>query len=278
LVALLVVGAGVVAVIRSFAGGPVSRARVERFASRQRLTVTADNGNQVIRYLATSRRWRTAGLIGGLVASQVMASDEQIVTFNFIVIFAGWFLGALIAEARVAHLRYGVVRGASLTPRRPARYVRRFAWVLVPATAALALLTGVATAVADGLGWAAPDWSAWGWLAVAITLAVAVRVTQLVILRRPQPLAAADVIAADDAIRSRALHVLSGGGAALVLFVWLAQLAAAQPVSTAAAEVIGGVGLLAVFAAALLGWLVATSIWPPPGGARPTGEPATGAP
>ena len=43
LVALLVVGAGVVAVIRSFAGGPVSRARVERFASRQRLTVTADS-------------------------------------------------------------------------------------------------------------------------------------------------------------------------------------------------------------------------------------------
>jgi hypothetical protein len=72
------------------------------------------------------------------------------------------------------------------------------------------------------------------------------------------------VIEADDAIRSRSLHVLSGGGAALVLFTTFNLLSTLHPRSAGAQEAIGAVTVLGVFAVALLGWLVATSLWPPP--------------
>jgi hypothetical protein len=47
-------------------------------------------------------------------------------------IFVGWFIGALIAEARVAHVAHGRVRAASLQPRRPQQYVSATTWALVP--------------------------------------------------------------------------------------------------------------------------------------------------
>jgi hypothetical protein len=258
----------VVAVGATYLGGTVSRPRLERFASRQRLTITVDNGNQVIRYLATTRRWRVAGFIGGILGSQIGAPPGTIIYFNFITLFAGWFLGALVAEVRVAHLRYGPIRAASLQPRRPDRYIRRFAWWLVPAAALVAVATGAATAAADVLGRADPAWwSAGGWLVAALLVALAVRLIQHAVLRRPQPLAAADVIAADDAIRSRSLHVLSGGGMALTLFMVLNQVGAVGPVATGADAAISDLKVTGTFVVAVAGWLVATSIWPPPAGA-----------
>jgi len=172
--------------------------------------------------------------------------------------------------------RPAAVRAASLQPRRPDRYVRRFAWALGPATAVVAVATGAATAVADAAGWAEPHWwGAGGWLAGALAVFVAVRLIQQAVLRRPQPLAAPDLIEADDAIRSRALHVLAGGGAALALFLVLNQLGAVHPVDPHASDLIGLVRALGVFVVATLGWLVATSIWPPPGAAGRTDIPPT---
>jgi hypothetical protein len=277
LAALLV--AGVVAWVVLVIEGPVSRQRLERFARRQRLPITADNGNQVIRYLATTRRWRVAGFIAGLFASQIVAPPGTFVHANFLAIFTGWFLGALVAEVRVAHLEYGSIRAASLQPRRPDLYVRRFAWVLVPATAVVALATGAATAVAGATGWARPDWPrAVALLVAALGLAATIRAIQHAVLRRAQPLAAPDVIRADDAIRSRSLHVLCGGGGALVLFVVINQLAAIRPVGLVAGQLDDVVFFFGVLAAAALGWLVATSIWPPPGTTtRGADTPAVGA-
>jgi hypothetical protein len=263
-VVFLLIAAFGLALVEVYGRGPVSRQRVDRFARRQQLTVTVDNGNQVIRYLATTRRWRVAGLVGGIAASQIGAPEGTIVNFNFVTIFAGWFLGALVAEVRVEHLAHGRVRAASLRPRRPEQYVARFAWALVPAAAVVAVATGAATAAAGALGWAEPNWTWAGvWLLVALTVAATVRAFQHVVLRRPQPLAAPDVIAADDAIRSRALHVLSGGGAALVLFLTLSLLANLRPTAVGAQQVVGALIFVSVFAIALLGWLVATSMWPP---------------
>ena len=47
--------------------GVVSRRRVERFARLHSLPVTAANGNQIILYRATTRRWRALGLATGLL-------------------------------------------------------------------------------------------------------------------------------------------------------------------------------------------------------------------
>ena len=227
----------VLAIVAEYTSGTVGRRRLERFAIRQRLPITAENGNQVIRYLATTRRWRVAGFAAGLVASRLtfaQPTGEIATGADFTVIFVGWVLGALIAEVRAEHLEHGRIRAASLQPRRPERYVRRVAWLVVPGAAALAVATGAFTGVAGVLGWAEPNWSWAGvWLGVALAVAVTVRTIQRAVLRRAQPLAASDVIAADDAIRSRALHVLSGGGAALVLLMVLNQIGSIHLVGVA---------------------------------------------
>jgi CDP-diglyceride synthetase len=273
-IAFVVLTAVLVAVYTS---GTVSRRRLERFAVRQRLVVTADNGNQVIRYLATTRRWRVAGFVAGLVASGVFfprPSGNISVGAELIVIFVGWFAGALIAEVRVEHLEHGPIRAASLQPRRPERYVRRFTWALVPAAAVIAVATGATTAAAAAMGWAEPNW-AWAgfWLLVALAVAATVRTIQHAVLRRPQPLAAPDVIAADDAIRSRALCVLSAGGAALVLLMVLNQIGSVHPVGVPD-SVIYAVRVYGALAVALFGWLVATS--PPPPAPGRADQPALG--
>src|SRR5688572_10623695 len=67
--------------------GRVDRARVAKFASRQELPITVHNGQQVIGYLATTRRWRAFGLAAGLVVSVAWFLPN--VTVNSLYLFAG---------------------------------------------------------------------------------------------------------------------------------------------------------------------------------------------
>jgi len=103
---LTVVALITVAAVANLVSGPMARGRVERFARRQRLTVTVDNGEQVIRYLATTRRWRGAGLAAGLILSVAVSLPDQL-RVDFVTLFAGWFVGTLVAEARVTHVGFG---------------------------------------------------------------------------------------------------------------------------------------------------------------------------
>jgi hypothetical protein len=82
------------------------------------------------------------------------------------------------------------------------------------------------------------------------------------VLRRPQPLSEPDIIAADDAIRSRARHVLSGGGAALILFCVSAQAGSVHPVNPSLVADIGAARMLGVFLVAVAGWIVASGAGP----------------
>ena len=252
----------VAAVAATAAHGPVSRKRVDRFARRQRLDVTATNGDQIIRYLATTRRWRATGFAAGYVllitAGYLL---HQIGNLGVAVLFAGWFTGTLVAEIRVVHLAHGTRRAASLRPRRPRFYLSGVAWALVPVAAGIAVVVAAGTAAAAALHRADPDWWAAVWLFVALATAGTVRAVQRLVLRRPQPLAAPDVLAADDAIRSRSLHVLAGGGTALVLLCVTAQLDAIHPTAGDNVEVWRGIGLVL---AVLLGGKVATTPWPAP--------------
>jgi hypothetical protein len=182
----------------------------------------------------------------------------------FVTLFAGWFVGALIAEIRLARTSFGPRRAASLTARVPVMYLPRFAWWLVPVMAAISLALGVTTAVVV-LGGATIGPTAWMLCGAAVLVAVVVNRVQRRVLRRPQPVDAPDVLAADDAIRSRSLHVLTGGGTTLVLYCVLGQLTELPPLvggtfpPTGAAQAIEAVTTLGVFLVPIIGWAVATA-------------------
>src|SRR4051794_10884184 len=77
----------------------VKRGRVERFARREALPITVGNGPVVIRYLATTRRWRGTGLLTAFALAillPLVRSDGQI-RIEEVWAFIGWFVGAVIA-------------------------------------------------------------------------------------------------------------------------------------------------------------------------------------
>ena len=252
-----VVVVGWLLVAGSFADEPVSAGRLAAFAQRHGLVVTPTNGNQVIRYLATTRRWRVAGLSVGFLASVAWALPQQRVYVNFLTAFAGWFAGALVAEARLAHLERGPRRAASLVPRRVDSYRSRVVSALLPASIGVSLVLAV-TSLVVGTSRAA----ALIWFAAALAVLCGESIVERRVLHRPQPLAPPDQLAADDAIRSRSLHVLAAAGTTLVLYCVLGQLAALRPaLAGEAGQLVEAAAILGVFVAPVIG-LVAASARP----------------
>jgi hypothetical protein len=200
--------------VASVLTGSVSRGRLERFASRQALPITADNGNLVIRYLATTRRWRSAGLLAAAVVFTVWSVQHNGFSINLLELFGGWFVGAVVAEWRVASAVTGTTRAARLVPRRSRDYLRPPARVL-PA-AAFIVCAGVA--IVDAVGALNGRHGVWRqlvpWALVTVAGLAIVYAVQRHVLTRPQPLMAPDVLAADAAIRARSLQVLAGSAVA----------------------------------------------------------------
>src|SRR5262245_51696373 len=127
-------------VASSVAQAPVAPRRLAGFAHRQRLVITPGNGNHVIAYLAATRRWRAFGLAGGIVAS--LLSSLPALTVSSLPLFAGWFVGALLAEFRVLTPRSGPRRAALVSPRRMASYLSGPARMLVPVSGLVSVVIG----------------------------------------------------------------------------------------------------------------------------------------
>jgi hypothetical protein len=264
------------------ASAPVNRARVERFARRQQLLITPDNGNQVIAYLATTRRWRVAGLLVALAAGitwgayqLTQGSGEGSITV--LQLLAGWFIGALIAEARLAHRPRGERRAAALRPREPSAYLSRFARAALPAALAISLAVAAVTVLTHTSGRDVNVRPALLATAAAVVIMAAVWTVRRRVLDRPQPVLPPDQLAADDAIRSRSLHVLAGAGATLVLYAINYQLLALRDAFPAAEAEFLAVEPLITLGAPVLGWIVATRPWSVTSH-RPPAPPATAAP
>ncbi|MDI1466009.1 hypothetical protein QEZ54_34040 [Catellatospora sp. KI3] len=242
------------------ADGPVSRARLGRFARRHALWLTVDNGPRVIAYLAATRRWRAAGVTFGFVLYTLPWLAEDRFGVNFTYLLAGWFAGALLAEARLARPVAGP-RAASLLPRTPARYLPPLLRWALPAAALLCLVLAGSHALRPqppSLTGAAPSPARYAvWLGTTAVVLLLVRLATRAVLHRPQPVAAPDVVAADDAVRSRSLHVLAAAGTALVLYCVVAELAllAGDEATAVVLIMAGAVGV------PLLGWRLATRPW-----------------
>lgn len=257
---LLPVFLGAILVLATTPFRDVTRERLERFAARQSLPITPGNGLAVIRYLATTRRWRG----GGLLVTVAGGVTEAIVTHRQLPIgtaalFLGWFVGAVIAEWRVSVVTgHGHRRAASLVPRRAGGYVA--AHVRLPVFISLVvLLAGQFAALAARPGYRMGVLLGAGVVAAAVIAAVARHV-----LLRAQPAADLDVLAADESIRSRSLHVLAGSALAIAGYLGAATITAVLTGGGArASAVVLGLGF------PLLGICVArsTSMLP----ARPAG-------
>jgi hypothetical protein len=209
IVPVLLVGV-LVAALLTLATTPfqaVTRARVERFARRQSLPITVANGQMVIRYLATTRRWRGTGLlltvVGGMAYS---VARHRSAPLSATALFAGWFVGAVIAEWRVSTAGTpSGLRSASLVPRRLSDYLSRTVrWV--------SLLVGAATVGLELAGQAltARHGELAGLTAVTVATLICIGLVTRHVLGRPQIDAPGSVLAADESIRSRSLHVLFG--------------------------------------------------------------------
>jgi hypothetical protein len=188
---------------------PVSVDRLARFARRHAVTLTDENRHLAVRYLATTRRWRTAGVVISIAISSAYTWwHSRTLGWSALGMFAGWFAGAIIAEWRLTLPASGERRVASLVPRRLRDYLGPWAlwtpvglWALVLAVALRGLIEG-------------PEWPlVWGPLALLATGVVIVTVGRHV-LNRAQPAGALDLVAVDDALRSRSLHVLAGSAVA----------------------------------------------------------------
>ena len=252
---------------------PVQRYEVGEVAEASRLVITADNVPVVVEWIARTRLWRTVGVlvaIGAMVGWAVLEwRTAQALTIPLTVLLwglVGYWVGSVVAELGTARALTGEgPRSASLAPREMAQYVGAWAsrWPL-----RLAVAAGISMLAALVLG----DRSWWVWACGlgAVVVATVTRVVSRYVLDRPQPVQAADVAAADDAVRSRSLHAL--GGTAVGIEIWLASLAFGGAVSAAVSRlgaeraIEAGDGTMTLLAGATLLALIAYAVVLPIGG------------
>ena len=255
LVAFIALTAMVIAVTATI---EVSDARIRRFANKHALTITPDNGEIVIRYLGTTRRWRLGCLIAiGAIVIGVRFASQDALRASTGELFLGWFVGAVIAEWRVSRLPAGARPSASLQRRRSDDYIHP-ALRALPVVLALIVSSGWVGTVLDGLTFDRHDRSAVAGLA-ALTCAAVCHAVAVRVLRRPQPVAAADVLAADDAVRSRSLHAVHGAGVTLTTgcLAWQWQAMAGAVDSPVRDSALASASLAVGMAGVVAGWLIA---------------------
>lgn len=258
LLAAALLGAMLLVVVARRSSSPVTLTRIRRFARRQELLVTTGNGPLVVRALAVTHRWRVLGLTTGVFLGILWALRDARLTINFTAAFLGWFVGAVIAEWRLAGLPVdGGRRTASLTRRTIWRYLRTDTALLLAATCLALVGLSVAVTVRSGADGTVLTQSV-GWLLTAIVGLGAVWATLLRVASRPQPGSAPELLAADDALRARSANVLAGsaivaaGYPAASLLTLMAKADSADSVTTW-----GTTSLVAVFITVIVGWLVA---------------------
>ncbi|GAA3070120.1 hypothetical protein [Streptosporangium carneum] len=216
----------------------MSRVRLERFAALQHLTVTVENGPPVIGYLRTTRRWRAAGFLAGLIAYLALnvLRGGMGVGIGFACPFIGWYVGAMVAETRIscpAHRNEDAPRPAgplSAPPRPPrtagpltaatrsSRTAGRLSVPLSPLARFLSV-TAMAFGVLVPLYAVAPSGGGtdgtFGLARIGMLLAAAVTLLSGLLQRRIATVTVSErfseTVAAELAMRSRSLHVLSAG-------------------------------------------------------------------
>lgn len=242
---------------------PLSRGALETFARRQQLTITPANGPRVVRCLAVTRSWRRLGLSTGVLCGLLWAARDARITLNFTAGFLGWFVGAAVAEWRIAGLgREDGRQVASLERRTISRYLTVEVRALV-CLALLVLVTSfVSVVVMTGVTDGATTTRAVVWLAAAAVGLLSVGLTLRRLTTRRQPPVAPDLLDADHALRARAATVLAGSVIAAMGLPTAAMLELIGDQANGDAGTWASAGVAVMLAELLLGYLVATRSTP----------------
>jgi hypothetical protein len=199
--------------------------QVLEWADSYGLMMTDANRPMVERYLRRTKRYRTVGAVAGLIFSVfILAATEgrasnTLWTNGLITAAAGYLLGAVAAEATLSRPARSAPRAALLELRTLGHYLPGYAiWAqrILPALSVglVLLLAGLdvqpSSAAASVLAFAELA-------ALTVLLAGGLELVERLIVRRAQPLAAPELMLADEAIRSSSIHALAGAGIALLL-------------------------------------------------------------
>jgi len=273
LIVVALLGLGAVALVAGVSTSPVSLPRLRRFAARQQLLVTEANGPLVVRALAVTRRWRALGLSTGVLLGLLWALRDARLTLNFTAAFLGWFVGAVVAEWRLAGLQVDPGRRtASLSRRTVTAYLRRDAVVLLAAACLALVVLYVAVVVRAGNGQPGLRGEATLWLGAAAAGLAAVTATLRRVASRPQPAVDGDLLAADDALRARSANVLAGSAIVAAGYPAASLLGLLGTTSDTAGDGWAAASLAALALTVVVGWLVA--VRPSPARRTAPAEPA----
>ena len=216
---------------------PVQRYEVDEMAEASGLVITSDNALIVVESIASTRLWRTVGVLFAATSLMAVAAFEVMSTQSLTVPLTlllwglvGYWVGSVIAELGTARtVTSEGPRSASLAPREMSRYVGGWAVLWPPRLAVGGCMSALASLVLGDRSW---------WLLAAglgsVVVALVTHVVSRYVLDRPQPVRSLDVAAADDAVRSRSLHAL--GGTAIGIEIWLVSLAVGGTVISAIAR------------------------------------------
>lgn len=214
LILLLVLGAAAIgAVVWSVL--PVSYERAEKFVERTGVTLTATNAAYVVDAIARTRRYRAAAVLLTLAVAIAWGIVSGVVSFTTVTgvgLASAVLVGTVVGELRNASVRADGPRSATLSARQESQYVGSWARTAPSFLAALSVVLLVAALVV------APGFALGAAVAALVALSAwgISRWATGFVVERPRPATTdSNVLAADDGLRSRALHAI-GGAASLV--------------------------------------------------------------
>jgi hypothetical protein len=190
------------------------------------LELTPGNHAMVTYYVRLAITLRVIGGVGGLILGALFDDATGLDTSSsagfWIWIVLGWLLGASWAEYRLTR-PLSTEPAASLTPRQVQDYLSARLYAAPAVAAAMVVLLAafglLAPTPVDPAHPLPPTVGlvigAVGAVVIAGLITLAVRA----VVARRQPTSPPDVVAADDAIRSSAVHNLAGGGTAAILLI-----------------------------------------------------------
>lgn len=184
-------------------------------------------------YVQLAITCRAVGAVGaiyvGYLFDRALGVDSSSGAGWWTWVIGGWAVGAVWAQHQVAPSP-ATPAVASLTPRNLADYLPAgLRWAPAAALGLVVwstlVIRGVAVADEPTTHQLPSWWSLGGRLMVAALVAGAVALAEHRIVGRRQPVLGADLLAADDAIRTSAIHQVAGAGTAVICTLGLANIA-----------------------------------------------------